>query len=111
MRCIAYRTLLNGRRRTRSANNEVSTPVTVSHTADERAQHFLRHFIIEDGARANRPMHFNAARLATEQPQRFVTDRNDFPVISVDGHDRRLIQNHTTIRLIDERVNSAQIYS
>src|SRR6185369_7029281 len=74
MHGVAYRTLLDCGRGTRNTHNVMSAAETISHVADERAQHFLRDFVVEDRARANGPMHLNAPRLASQQPQRFVSD-------------------------------------
>jgi hypothetical protein len=64
---IANRTLFDGRRRTRYADDVVTTPLTVVNAADERPQHLPRDFEIEDRAAADRSMDFDAAWFAAQE--------------------------------------------
>src|SRR5689334_4886230 len=71
---VAHRTLLNRGSRSGNADDEMPAPEPVGHVTDERAQHLLGHFVIEDRAGANRSMDLDAARLAPKKPQCLMSD-------------------------------------
>jgi hypothetical protein len=56
-------------------------------------------------------VHFNPTRLPAQQLECFVTNRNDLAVVAVQGHHGRLVQEDSLAGLIDECIDSAQIYS
>src|SRR5215216_6751083 len=89
----------------------MTEPKTVSHLADQSAQHFLRDLKIDNVAATNRPVHFNATRLAAQKLQRLVANANDLAIIAIERHNRRLVQDDPFAGLIDECVDCAQIYS
>src|ERR1051325_2985370 len=82
---------------------------SVGHLADERSQHLLRDFEIVNRAAADGPVHFDAARLAAEQLQRFMAHGNHRAVVAIDCHHRRLVQKNAAVWLIDEGVDSPEI--
>src|ERR1051325_989271 len=82
---------------------------SVGHLADERSQHFLRDFEVENRATADGPVHFDAARLAAEQLQCFMAHANHRAVVAIDRHHRWLVQQNAVVRLIDEGVDSPEI--
>jgi hypothetical protein len=108
---IAHRTLFDGRCRSRNADNEMPALESIGHTADERAQHLLRHFEIVDRSRTNWAVDFDSARLTSEEPKGLVPDGDNFTVVAIDGDYRRLIQHDTVVRTVNESIDSAQIYS
>jgi hypothetical protein len=59
----------------------------------------------------NWPVHFNPTRLTAQKLECLVTHTNDFAVVAIERYNGRLVQKNSLAGLIDECVDSAQIYS
>src|SRR4029079_8465699 len=86
IRGIANRALLDRSRGAGDADDKMTEANSVSHLADKRAQHLARDFEVENGAAMNRPVYFNAARLAAQKFECFVTNGNDLTIVAVERH-------------------------
>jgi hypothetical protein len=64
---LAYRTLLNGSRRSGNANHHMRAPVSIANAPQKRFQHFLRYLEIVDRAAADWPVNFGLAWLAAHE--------------------------------------------
>src|SRR5215213_3181912 len=82
---------------------------SVRHLADERTQHLLRDVEIENGPRSNRSMNFDATRFAAEKFHCLMAHANNFPIVAIDRHNRRFVQEDASVGLIDEGVDSTKI--
>jgi len=56
-------------------------------------------------------MNFHPARFAAEKFHRLMANANDFSIVTIDRHNGRLVQKNSSVRLIDEGVDSTQIDS
>ena len=78
---------------------------------DEEADHALRHLIVGDDARAQRPNRRNIARRPPDHAARLLADRQDASRVAVHGHDRRLAQDDTLALDEDKHIRRSQINS
>src|SRR6185503_9778438 len=108
---IANRTLFESGRRTRNADDKMSAPVSIGNLAEERTQHFLCDFEVENCSATDWSMDFQAAWLATKKFDRLVAHADDFAIVTIDCNNRWLVEENSFARLIYESVDGAQIYS
>src|SRR6476619_2949985 len=76
--CIDNGALLDCCYRAGDADDEMPTTISIHHTLQERAKHFLSDFEVQDGAAANRPVYFYSPWLASEALDRLMTNGDNF---------------------------------
>src|SRR5215218_4916681 len=111
-RRVAHRTLLHLGDPARHANDHARLhleDVVVDDELQEVAQHLLGHVEVGDDAVLHRPDGDHTLRRTTEHALRLEPDPFDLLALSVDRHDRRLVEDDPLTLDVDQGVRGAEV--